>query len=347
MEANTTEPETSPSQSSASQLFSSQTSLPQQSPATTFAVTTPRSFVAELSLMTGLEPNNIIEVLSRMIYGSNMISNAGGSLPTTYRICNALFRGQEIPEKIAQNDFEYNEIRGHMEFRQIPVSPESIMQCYRETVQHAAAAKYLITKIVIQQRYYDEATFQQAHGILTHSTDLSRPQVSWADYGGYYRPLNAPYDPRFLISSQIPTAMFDMIGQLSGEMANLDGQQAMDENFYERISYACRFCERFIQIHPFLDGNGRMYRLFLTTLLLRAGIPPAVYGLYAYDRSRHEPVELACYLNGNQQPLGLQVLTPLGTNTHLVKFVVDHTYCRWKSPENDMSKFLRATGQGP
>ncbi|PNP80061.1 hypothetical protein FNYG_06771 [Fusarium nygamai] len=180
-----------------SQPSSAQPSSAQPSPATTSAMVSPHSFVASLSSMTQLDPNNIMEVLSRMIYGSNMISKAGGSLPTTYRICYAVFQGQQIPEEIAENDFEYKEIREHMEFRQIPVSHESILQCYRETVQHAQAAKYLITKIVLQGRYYDEATIQHAHGILTHQIHLS-PQMCWVNYGGYYRPLDAPRDLRFL-----------------------------------------------------------------------------------------------------------------------------------------------------
>ncbi|KAF5571636.1 hypothetical protein FPHYL_383 [Fusarium phyllophilum] len=310
-----------------SQPSSVQPSSAQPFSATTSAITTPRSFVVSLSSRTGLEPNNLMEVLSRMIYGSNMISN-----------------GQQIPEEIAENDFEYKEIREHMEFRKIPVSHESVLRCYHETVQHAEAAKYLITKIVLQGRYYDEATFQQAHGILTHNIHLS-PQMHWVNYGGYYRPLDAPRDPRFLDPTQIPTAMFSMVHQLSKEMENLDGQQLQEEHVHERISYACRFCERFIQIHPFLDGNGRMYRLFLTTLLLRAGICPAVYGLYAFDRFRHSQAELSCYMKGNQEMLGVQDVLPLGTNPHLVKFVVEHTHGRWKSPDDHMWTFLQVTGQ--
>lgn len=42
---------------------------------------------------------------------------------------------------------------------------------------------------------------------------------------------------------------------------------------------------RFEQIHPFLDGNGRVGRLVLNLLLIRLGYPPAVF--YKRDRKRY------------------------------------------------------------
>ncbi len=42
---------------------------------------------------------------------------------------------------------------------------------------------------------------------------------------------------------------------------------------------------RFEQIHPFLDGNGRVGRLLLNLVLVRVGYPPAI--VYKRDRSRY------------------------------------------------------------
>ena len=33
-------------------------------------------------------------------------------------------------------------------------------------------------------------------------------------------------------------------------------------------------CFKFLNIHPFMDGNGRMGRLLMNILLVRAGFPP-------------------------------------------------------------------------
>ncbi|KAF4439947.1 hypothetical protein FACUT_3722 [Fusarium acutatum] len=306
----------------------------------------PYPFLRSLGGITGVEHNNLMEVLSRMIYGSNMISVAGGSLPTTYRLCCAVFEERQIPEEITENDFEYKEIRQHMEFRGIPVSHESILRSYREIMQHAQTAKYLIKKIVLERQPFDEATFKEAHRILTYKIDLS-PQMPWTVYNGNYRHWDAPRDLRFLDPAQITTAMLSMIDDLMMEMVTLDMHQLRKEDVYERICYACRFCQRFILIHPFLDGNGRMYRLFLTTLLLRAGISPAVYGLYVFDRFHHSQAEASCYRQDNQELLGAADVVTFGTNHHLAKFVVEHTHGEWKSPDDHMRTFLQVTGQGP
>ncbi|KAF5647542.1 uncharacterized protein FTJAE_1598 [Fusarium tjaetaba] len=329
MEANTTEPETY-----------------------SFATTgVPRPFVSpfleSLSLSMGqVEPNSLMEVLSRTIYGSNMILGAGGSLDTTYRICHAVFNELPIPEELTKGDSVYEEITDHLEFLKIPRSYESVMKCYRETLQHAKAAKYLITRIVIHRQRFDEATFKEANRLLTYNDDPS-PQEPWGGDGNY-RQWGMTRDPRFLDPLQIPSAMLGMITELAMEMESLDTTPLPlkpEDDIQERIWKACRFCHRFILIHPFVDGNGRLYRLFLTTLLLRAGIPPAVYGLYIPDRMRHEQAEASCYTQDYQMLLNVADLVAFGPGEQLIKFVHEHTCCWWDSPGNYMRTFLHVTGQ--
>jgi hypothetical protein len=277
-----------------------------------------------------------------------MILGAGASLPTTYRICYAVFQERPIPEELNENEFEYQEIRSHLEFMKIPVSNESAMKCYRETLQHVKAARDLITKIVIHRHPFDEDTFKEANRLLTCNDDPS-PQEPWAAYGGggNYRQWSSANDPRFLDPSQIPSAMLGMIHEIATEMMSLDMTPLplKREDIQDRIWRACRFCHRFILIRPFVDGNGRLYRLFLTTLLLRAGICPAVYGLYVFDRMRLVQAETSCYIQGNQMLLNAADLATFGPSPQLVKFVNEHTFCWWGSPGNHMGKFLQATGQ--
>ncbi|KAF5688163.1 hypothetical protein FDENT_5005 [Fusarium denticulatum] len=309
------------------------------------AMEMPDRFVESLSSRAGVQPNKIMEVLSRMIYGSNMILGAGGSLSTTYRICYAVFEERQIPEELAEDDFEYKEITQYMQFLNKPVSYENVMKCYRETLQHARTAKYLIARIVIERQPFDEATFKEANRLLTYNNDLS-PQEPWTAHGGgNYRPWGMARDPRFLDPPQISSAMLGMINELATEMIALDRQPLKQENVQERIWNACRFCHRFILIHPFMDGNGRMYRLFLTTLLLRAGICPAVYGLYVFDRMRHWEAETSCYLQDNQALLSEAELVTFGPSQKLVNFVNQHMYCGWTSPDEHVTTFLQVTGQ--
>ncbi|KAI1057685.1 hypothetical protein LB506_001072 [Fusarium annulatum] len=220
----------------------------------------PLRFDMALSRHTGKEAYHLTEVLSRMLYGSNMIARAGGSLPTTYRLCCAVFEERlHIPEEITRNDYEYEEIKQHLEFRNIPASPERILQSYRETLQIAQAAKYLIQKTVLDRQDLDEATLKEAHHILTYKIDLD-PQISWTAYSGKYREWNPPNDMRFLNSADITTAMPSMINDLMVEMDPTNIQQFTKEAVYDWICDASRFCQRFILIRPFLDGNGRMYQ---------------------------------------------------------------------------------------
>ncbi|KAG9508025.1 hypothetical protein J7337_001582 [Fusarium musae] len=190
-----------------------------------------------------------------------MILGAGGSLPTTYRICYAVFQGLPIPEELAEGDFNYKEITDHLEFMKIPVSYESVTKCYRETLQHAKATKGLITKIVIHRQPFDEATFEEANRLLTYNDDPS-PQEPWAAHGGggKYRQPGTAHDQRFLDGSQIPSAMLGMINELATEMISLDMTPLplKQEDVQERIWRACRFCHRFILIRPFMDGNGQL-----------------------------------------------------------------------------------------
>lgn len=304
----------------------------------------PLRFDMALSRHTGKEAYHLTEVLSRMLYGSNMIARAGGSLPTTYRLCCAVFEERlHIPEEITRNDYEYEEIKQHLEFRNIPASPERILQSYRETLQIAQAAKYLIQKTVLDRQDLDEATLKEAHHILTYKIDLD-PQISWTAYSGKYREWNPPNDMRFLNSADITTAMPSMINDLRVEMDPTNIQQFTKEAVYDWICDASRFCQRFILIRPFLDGNGRMYRLFLTTLLLRAGICPAVYGLYAFDRFHHSKAEASCFGQNNQELLVARDVVPYVNNHYLARFVLEHTHGGWKSPDRHMWAFLQATG---
>ncbi|KAF5643773.1 hypothetical protein F25303_6169 [Fusarium sp. NRRL 25303] len=304
----------------------------------------PLPFVMALSRHTNKEPYNLMEVLSRMLYGSNMIAHTGGSLPTTYRLCCAVFDERlHIPEEITQNDYEYEEIKQHLEFRNIPASPGRILQSYRETLQLAQAAKYLIQKTVLDRQDFDEATLKEAHHILTYKIDLD-PQISWTAYSGKYREWNPPNDMRFLNSADITTAMPSMINDLVVEMDPTNMQQLTKEAVYDWICDASRFCQRFILIRPFLDGNGRMYRLFLTTLLLIAGICPAVYGLYKFDRFYHSKAEASCFGQNNQELLVARDVVPYVNNHYLARFVLEHTHGGWESPDRHMRTFLQATG---
>lgn len=87
-----------------------------------------------------------------------------------------------------------------------------------------------------------------------------------------------------------------------------------DEALPERLA---RVHNRFEQIHPFLDGNGRTGRLVLNLILCRIGYPPAI--IYKRDRDKYLQAMRRAD-NGEFGPLGELIARSVTTN--LYRFVM-------------------------
>lgn len=75
------------------------------------------------------------------------------------------------------------------------------------------------------------------------------------------------------------------------------------ENRDEYIDKAVSIFQRFIQIHPYLDGNGRTSRALLDIMLINRDIvPPILYDTY-YDRRIVDDLSMEYLANSNKQPL--------------------------------------------
>jgi fido (protein-threonine AMPylation protein) len=74
---------------------------------------------------------------------------------------------------------------------------------------------------------------------------------------------------------------------------------------------------RFEQIHPFVDGNGRVGRLALTFLLVQAGYPPAV--LLKEHRGRYLD---ALRLADRGNPMPLAELVARSVSAALARFLI-------------------------
>lgn len=91
-------------------------------------------------------------------------------------------------------------------------------------------------------------------------------------------------------------------------------RDSTDEPLPERLA---RLHNRFEQVHPFLDGNGRTGRLILNLLLGRLGYPPAI--VYKRDRDKYlQGMRRAD--NGEFGPLGELIARSVTTN--LYRFVL-------------------------
>lgn len=71
------------------------------------------------------------------------------------------------------------------------------------------------------------------------------------------------------------------VEQIEAEMKKLFQWVASDRGKYHPVKFAAQLHKRFVFIHPFLDGNGRISRLLMNTALIQDGymlavIPPVL-----------------------------------------------------------------------
>lgn len=101
--------------------------------------------------------------------------------------------------------------------------------------------------------------------------------------------------PVFITGSTYEVCQVEQIGE---EMAKLFQWTASDRNKYHPVQFAAQLHKRFVFIHPFIDGNGRVARLLMNTALIQDGymlavIPPVL---------RHEYISLLERAHDDDQP---------------------------------------------
>ncbi|KAG9508032.1 hypothetical protein J7337_001590 [Fusarium musae] len=231
---------------------------------------------------------HIIDELARMVYGSNMIEHVGGSLDITLKLCKDAFRGgKEPPEEISEHDPEYEQLDLYLYNKDLPCKHADILQAYREIVQHAKAARFMIEQVCINDKDLSEHVITQAHGDLTYKIEISK-HIPWNEYSGQYRLWNVQCGSHvFMDHSKVRIAMRDMIEELE-----FDIKKATEKGQIDPVALASKYCHQFVNIHPFGDGNGRMCRLILNTLLIKYGGYPIV-SIGQDGRDRQEYLRIA------------------------------------------------------
>ncbi|KAG4293784.1 hypothetical protein FPRO06_00369 [Fusarium proliferatum] len=234
---------------------------------------------------------HIIDELSRMVYGTNMIENVGGGLDITLKLCRDVFRGdKEPPEEISEDDPEYEQLDLYLYNKDLPCKHADILRSYREIVQHAKAARFMIEQVCINDKDLSEYIITQAHGDLTYKIDISN-DIPWNEYSGQYRLWNVQCGSHvFMDHSKVRIAMRDMIEELESDI-----RKATDKGQIDPVALASKYCHKFVNIHPFGDGNGRMCRLILNTLLIKygGGCPIVTIGLDGRDRREYLRIAVA------------------------------------------------------
>lgn len=144
----------------------------------------------------------------------------------------------------------------------ITIGGKPIRDCY-EATGHAKAYDYMLTLARSEDFRLTEDTVKQLHylfysGINTEAAGQYRKEqvfITGTDY--------------------VPPAPEDVPGLMAGLIADLKQRQ----NALHPVAFAAYAHRRLVDIHPFLDGNGRTARLLMNLILVNKGycivsIPP-------------------------------------------------------------------------
>ncbi|KAI3637965.1 hypothetical protein MIR68_003576 [Amoeboaphelidium protococcarum] len=136
-----------------------------------------------------------------------------------------------------------------------------------EVTQHVDAFLYLYDRVIVKRCLLDENLMKNAHHILMNGL-ISEP--------GQYRNVNACAGThQFFAPDLVPQSMKNLMGEFGQKLAklNLKNSEIDADNWLCGIHLAAEFSFKFVSIHPFVDGNGRMSRILMNIVLLSIGAP--------------------------------------------------------------------------
>jgi prophage maintenance system killer protein len=176
----------------------------------------------------------------------------------------------------------------------------SIIRGRYEIVQHAKAAKYLLDALVLRNQPLTEEVICETHRILLQHTEhqneagvyrtsdvgaTGNAELSiesddeWAKRKETIRKMKGlPFGAEVAVDRIVKpkfAAKFMRPGSIRPHMASLvksfneDMEHTSQAGTIDPVTIASRYCHHFVNVHPFIDGNGRMCRLLLNTILLK------------------------------------------------------------------------------
>ncbi|KAJ3577214.1 hypothetical protein NPX13_g3358 [Xylaria arbuscula] len=188
----------------------------------------------------------------RVVFGGNMIERVGLGLDETWKLCERIFAGEDVdnidertPDYMAKLAECHKNTPGS-DFKTMPV--EGI---YPRPPRGRATCKSLSA---------DDGT------PIVGGNDTLTP---WEEYAGRYRKIhvgagNTMFTPPKFVEKQMKELVDDL---------NVELNKAREEEKLDPFAFAAKYSMRFVQIHPFQDGNGRICRMLLNVLLCKfAGI---------------------------------------------------------------------------
>ncbi len=127
-----------------------------------------------------------------------------------------------------------------------------------EAIGHAKAYEYMFT--LIRSKEINEKDILYLHKLFYQNIDV--------DFAGKYRNI-----PVFISGSNYPVSKVENI---QSEIESLCKWIRTERDRYHPVEFAAILHKRFVFIHPFKDGNGRVARLLMNTALIQDGYLPAL-----------------------------------------------------------------------
>ena len=168
----------------------------------------------------------------------------------------------------------------------------------------------MINVFVNQDKNMTEELIKDTHAILAKGLSAEEAGiVSGIDFAGTYRHRPAYAGAMEMTKpSDIPAAMRSMVSRLQADLAEVEASGQLDP-----FMLAAKYCDRFVNIHPFKDANGRMCRLILNSILIKYAGVVVPLGEKAEDRAEYLQIaQESTKVGGHAGQLGTLVLTKAG-----------------------------------
>ena len=127
-----------------------------------------------------------------------------------------------------------------------------------EAINHAKAYDYMFT--IIRNKEITENDIRYLHKLFYKNID--------EEFAGEYRDM-----PVFISGSNYPVSKVD---DIKSEIEDLCEWIRIERETYHPVEFAALLHKKFVFIHPFKDGNGRVARLLMNTALIQDGYLPAL-----------------------------------------------------------------------
>jgi Fic family protein len=205
-----------------------------------------------------------LDILGRLIYGSNLIENAGSSLKVTRMLCEHVFYGDiaSLDDDISPLNPLYPHLKSALLQQNRTANDKAVQTSYHQIVQHCRALNFLIDEIEVNKKTLSENVILEAHRILTYKLDSADAKSFTMHAAGRYRTKSLDTLATCTPPQYIAQEMRLLISDLGSDI-----DLAIKTGRIDPYMLAAEYSLRFANIHPFASGNGQMCRLILNLLL--------------------------------------------------------------------------------